>query len=405
MCPNMHFGILVRISAAYSSERANAVLELLAQAHPFLRSVVAREDAEKLYYAVGEKSRIEASERDMPQTLWSDYAEIGRPNWNVFESGLLKVVLYPDADGFQVLFIAHHLLGDGRAIASLACEFAEAYAGKKAPVAVEERLIRSMDDLPSGSALTRMNRFLMHWANKCWAKGKESVTYEEYATFAARFTAENPVEHRLSSLKQPETDKLLGLCKENGISINDLLLARLFRASGARKVIIAADIRRFLKSYSSSALGNYASAIGVAAPHGGDLIKNAQALHRQVKRCIGDNRKLMLILACYLTLTPSLIETAAIAALGGFHSKAAGFIGSEMLGYGKRDGVSLTNLGALDCPAMESAVFIPPASPATAQTVGALTANGKLRLCSSFYTKTLSISEAERQLNIMVGRE
>lgn len=70
-----------------------------------------------------------------------------------------------------------------------------------------------------------------------------------------------------------------------------------------------------------------------------------------------------------------------------------------------RDSVSLTNLGAMDCPTMESAVFIPPASPATAQTVGVLTVNGKLRLCSSFYTKTLSTGEAERQLNIMAGRE
>ena len=97
-------------------------------------------------------------------------------------------------------------------------------------------------------------------------------------------------------------------------------------------------------------------------------------------------RKLMLILSCYLTMDQTLIDAAAIAALGNFESKAAKFVGSNMFGFSKRDGYSITNLGAIDNPHIKEAVFLPPASPATRKTIGVLTVNGRMQLCSCTYT-------------------
>lgn len=55
MCPNMHFGILVRIKSFYDGEQVKKSLKVLQEAHPFLQSLIAEEkDTQRLYYQVQE---------------------------------------------------------------------------------------------------------------------------------------------------------------------------------------------------------------------------------------------------------------------------------------------------------------------------------------------------------------
>ena len=49
------------------------------------------------------------------------------------------------------------------------------------------------------------------------------------------------------------------------------------------------------------------------------------------------NRKLMLVLACYFNLEPTLLDAAAIAGMGGFESKAAEFVGGGKVHVGRCD--------------------------------------------------------------------
>ncbi len=52
MCPNMYFGIQFRIRADYESGKMKETVRALADAHPFLKSVIAKEEASgRLYYA------------------------------------------------------------------------------------------------------------------------------------------------------------------------------------------------------------------------------------------------------------------------------------------------------------------------------------------------------------------
>ena len=91
----------------------------------------------------------------------------------------------------------------------------------------------------------------------------------------------------------------------------------------------------------------------------------------------------MLVLACYFEMSPTLLDAAAISALGGFESEAAKFVGGGMFGFTNPHSYSITNLGKLENPNIESLMFIPPASPAAKLTLGVVTLNGKMRACSS----------------------
>ena len=94
-----------------------------------------------------------------------------------------------------------------------------------------------------------------------------------------------------------------------------------------------------------------------------------------------------MILACYFRLNPELIDAAAISTMGDFKSKAGKFVGSLILGYGKRNGYSVTNLGNIENPNIEEAMFIPPASPANKKTMGVLSVNHRMKKCTVYYEK------------------
>lgn len=404
MCPNMHFGILVKVNAPYDAAKVGETIDILANAHPFLRSVMGWEqNYSRLFYQVSENSRVALTERESIQTIWQDYSGISKTNWNVFEEGLLKVFLYPDQEDFQVLFIAHHILADGRRLLELCCQFADLYVQGTRPDYAEERLIAEPSDLPPGSELSNVNRLLLAKANNQWKKEKRQATYDEYAAFAESFVREQPVAHMCSSLGQRGVEAMRILCHEQQISINDLLTARLFLTTKEPKIIMAADIQDKLYCYQQGALGNYASALSLYwKGRERDEIRLAKKVHKQAAVHLADNRKLMLILSCYLNLEGSLIDAAAIAALGCFDSKAARFVGRTMLGYGKGEGISITNLGAIENQNIREATFIPPASPAAKETFGIVTVNGRMALCCSFYEKSVTAESVREHITKLV---
>lgn len=50
--------------------------------------------------------------------IMEDYEEISSHGWDVRKESLLKILIYPKENDFQILFIAHHLLCDGRGLYS-----------------------------------------------------------------------------------------------------------------------------------------------------------------------------------------------------------------------------------------------------------------------------------------------
>lgn len=387
MCPNMHFGMLVELRAEYDGNKIKETLEKMAKAHPFLRSVISyEEDGIRLYYDVKEESMVSLVEKESIDTIWEDYKSISKFEWNPFVNGLLKAYAYNNSGQTILLFVAHHLLGDGRCLLEIAKEFAECYVQNMEPKYVEETLIRTIDDLPEKSDLTGMSKLLVKRANKQWQTEGKRVGYEEYAAFVEKFAASHPVCLKEHSVSDEEFKKMVRLCKENGITLNDLLMAHMYIKTGTEKIIIAADLRKKLACYREGACGNYASAMGIVCKSKTtDVIKKAKEVHHIVRKQMSNNRKLMLVLACYFNMEPTLLDATAIAGMGGFESKAGAFVGGSMFGFSAPKSYSITNLGKIESESMLSAMFIPPASPAAKCTLGVVTVNDKMRLCTSSY--------------------
>lgn len=385
MCPNMHFGMLLEIEKEYKEDKIKEILDRMAGAHPFLKALIAYEEGtDKLYYKITNHSQISLYVREDMAALWEDYSRISEKDWDVFENGMLKVYVYPKEQGMAVLFITHHLLVDGRGLLELAQEFANAYVEEVMPVFAEEQLMESIHDLPPKSELVGISKLLIKQANKQWKKENHIVSYEQYQSFVEEYSKKHKAAYQTYVLDKNEVEQMSVLCKENGVTINDLLMASMYQKTGTNKIIIAADIRNDLNCYKAGALGNYSTAMGIVCKSKtADIVQKAREVHELVQKHKKRNRDWFLVMACYLEIEPTLLDAAAISALGGFESKAGSFVGGGMFGMKSPNSYSITNLGRIENKNMKSLMFIPPASPAAKLTLGVVTLNGIMKVCSS----------------------
>ena len=380
MCPNMHFGIIADIRKEFDNERLKESIEVLKAAHPLLVSLISEEkDTGRIFY---EKQ----NDPEIPVTLgtdWQiDYDNVSKAGWNVQKEALLKVFVYPSNDSFKILFIAHHLLCDGRGLLMLTEEFAEYYSANTKPEFSEERLIESIRDLPQGSELGFISKIIIKDANKKWGKEGHKVSYDEYLKFEKDFDSKQNITRNIMNFDGPSLDDMLSVCKENEVSVNDYLIARMMIEENTQKIIIASDIRTKFMNYNEGSLGNYASAFSVVVKKKhSDVIELSKSVRDEIKKILRSPKKEMLVLACYLTMDPELLDAVAISTLGGFTSNAGKFVGSKMFGYEAREGYCITNLGKIKSEIISEAAFIPPSSPANKKAWGVLTVNDKMRIC------------------------
>ncbi len=385
MCPNMHFGIKMELSCNFDESKLYDTVRKIAEARPFLRCVIASQDGmDTLYYKDTGVSQSEIVVSPDEDSLWEDYRKISETDWSVFEKGMLKLYVYPKEKGMTLLFIAHHLLTDGRGLLELVQTFADVYTTGISPEPAEERLIESIEDLPKKSALSGISRFLVKYANKQWKKENHAVSYEQYCVFAKEYGKTHPVEFKTYEIEREELRSIIQKCRGDGVSVNDWLMVEMYLRTGAEKIIIAADIRNRFANYNPGSLGNYSTAMGIVfKAKSTDVMEAAKAVRKCVQKHMNNTRALMLVLACYFEMNPTLLDAAAISALGGFNSRAARFVGEGMFGMSSPKSHSITNLGKVENEKIGSLLFIPPASPAAKFTLGVVTLNGVLRACSS----------------------
>ena len=384
MCPNMHFGIMAEIGKELDTEKITKTIAVLKSAHPLMRSLIAEEEgSSKIYYEEHPELEIPVTIKETESDWQTDYNAVSKAGWNVQREALLKVFAYPSENNTKILFIAHHLLCDGRGLLQLVQEFAEHYVSGIEPRQADGKLIESIEDLPKGSDLRFISKVIIKDANKKWQKEGHRVSYDEYLKFEREFDSKQKIERKITNIDGEELDKILASCKENGVSLNDYLIAQMMHEENTDKVVIASDIRNKIRNYNKGTIGNYATAFGVVVKKkNNDTMKLAKTVSNEVKNIINKPDKEMLVLSCYFNMDPELLDAVAISTFGDFPSNAGKFVGSKMFGFEKRDGHCITNLGRIESSTINEAVFIPPASPANKKAWGVLTINKNMRICS-----------------------
>ncbi len=384
MCPNMHFGIMAEIGKELDTEKITKTIAVLKSAHPLMRSLIAEEEgSNKIYYEEHPELEIPVTIKETETDWQTYYNAVSKAGWNVQKEALLKVIAYPSENTTKILFIAHHLLCDGRGLLQLIQEFADHYVNGTEPQQADGKLIERIEDLPQGSDLKFISKVIIKDANKKWSKEGHKVSYDEYLKFEREFDSKQKIKRKITNIDGEELDNILASCKEYGVSLNDYLIAQMMHEENTDKVVIASDIRNKIRNYQKGTIGNYATAFGVVVKKkNNDTMELAKTVSNEVRNIINKPDKEMLVLSCYFNMDPGLLDAVAISTIGDFPSNAGKFVGSKMFGFEKRDGHCITNLGRMESTIINEAVFIPPASPANKKAWGVITINKNMRICS-----------------------
>ncbi len=391
MCPAMCFGTVMSMDLELNESRIRDTVRELSFSHPFLRALLFHNEKEdRYYYDVKDTSQVrikichdEIRGIDAPQILQL-YGDITGKEFDLCKEGMLIVTAWPALGKTIVLMVFHHLLADGRGALQLTKEFADYYVFGRKPAFAQEKLISSAEEFPEDSGLSFVSRMLVRYANRQWRKEGGRLSYADYRRRADEFLSSDQVRHILSVVPNREMSEISDRCRAEGVTVNDYLLAKVFLEEQPGRIVIARDLRDSLKCYRRGAMGNYSTAFSVELKNAGNnLYKAAGKVHEKVEKISAKPSALYLVLQCYAALEPGLLDAAMMASRGRFESRAAGFIGRTFFHLDRAEGFSITNLGRTDSDAIEDAYFIPPASPAMKKTLGVLTVNGQMRICTS----------------------
>ena len=384
MCPNMFFGIQFKIDQAFIGAKFEDSLRNLSRIHPTTLMNVTFDKDNNAFLTATDKSIL-----DFTLTSSLDYKKIfnniSKSSWNTTKESLLRIYVCCNDNSFSVLFVTHHILCDGRGLLTLVKDFANLYAKSKLSDAPRKAIIPILigDDnkLPKESALPFVSKVITKDANKRFTKENHKVNYEDYLKFEKEFGNKNLISYSDDKHTTDYTKKIISLCKENAISVNDYLVAKMMQEENNGELLIASDIRSKLSNYVPDSVGNFATAYTIKVKKvDSDIIKLAKNINATNKKIASTPSKEMLVLSFYMLLDKELLDAIAISTLGSFKSESGNFVGSNMFGYKSRSNISITNLGKFQSDVISEAFFIPPASPANKKTWGVLTLNDTMTI-------------------------
>lgn len=264
MCPDMEFGVYFKVKSRYEYKQVEDTIDSLAYfGHPFMSARIKDDENGKPYYEIMTRPELFCMEMPQKGSYFDDFKAERNKGWDVYHEPLLKVLLYPGSEDFGALFIAHHLLCDGRGLMGLCMEFAKCYIENCEPEHRCEKLIASYDDFPKDSRLPLISRIIVSDANKRWRSEKTKLLYDEYLSFEKEYISKRSLLIETKTFTGKKLDELISICHSLGVSVNDYLIAEMVLIKKTNKVITAADIRNKLSNYHEGSLGNYSTAFSV----------------------------------------------------------------------------------------------------------------------------------------------
>lgn len=324
---------------------------------------------------------------------------------------LLRIYVIPLVNAFTVIFISHHLLGDGRSSVMLMEALARAYTGEKLEY-VDIRLMKDMTEFQHNKPMNAISRLYLSSINRAWRKSKKLFSRQEYKELFETYQNEHGAEIYTLSLNAVEFRKLHYSCKAKDITINSALVAAFIWAQKeidirhtehVDRVGMGVDIREQLKFDASKLIGNYVSAVSIAQGKLPDLPfdKFVEQIHKKIQKKINNQGSRILALQALDWLDGSLQDAAYFAEYTDYQNKSAERC-AKVFGYdGPPLGLGITNLGNVvmklpEHACVESLLLIPPAAPCNDMTVGVVTCQGVMQIGISYQTACINSELVKR---------
>lgn len=372
--PNVYITMCVELAGKVCPHRLTAAVEKAYQANEAAMSKIVLEQGAAYY------DRLPAS---ACKTVITDknWAELVRENEKVpfaIDKGELvrTFIILAEADT-QMMVMAHHLAGDGKAILYLIKDIMNALAGE--PLTYKPLTLLTRKSF-SDTKLALPAKLYARYCRRKWEK--TYFTWQDYYEIHRKYWENTSSDLRCETLSAAQTGQIIESARQIGCSVNSYLITMLLQKYKKKcEVGIPVSIRE----ERNEAMSNLTSGISIKDQFDTEktFAENAMRVHRKIQKEI--KKKRVFILQFLAEHPMTLIDAVLLKTHDCYDSPLAAKT-AELMGYTgeKTRDLGVTNLMKVDIPMrygnyrINHMIFVPPAVSYSHNIIGVLTVNGKM---------------------------
>ena len=416
--PTAHISLVLRLRGDVSEEALKDAVAKMLISYPQFR-VRIEWDEEGVHDSTTEgaaevpvKIYNRESENYWIEVLNKEHAIPLRPS----KGPLTRFILVKGEGMSELIVFCHHTISDGRSL-ELALREVLLHIDEpsREPLEFIEVPSQTLDQFPKGSEWGRVKKGLVGRINKKW--GKEKVVFDEEDLLNIWEAMWKDAQYCIEIIEfdEEETERLVKVSRENGVTLNSTLLVTLAKAridalgpyDGKAKVATAVDARKRLRVDCSDAVGFYAggSFTEFEYKENASLWDNVRAYHKRVSKDLEDNNVFDSVISHHY-IDQTLVDAMGASYFGGmiephqsrykklseYAARTDGMVAKQLARLSDRaPDIISTNLGRLSTPSeitgivVERAFFTPSAGQKMELVLGIATASGKLTITLNYY--------------------
>lgn len=303
--------------------------------------------------------------------------------FKIDQGELIRGFLFQGKEQADVLILAHHLAGDGKAIVYFIEQFMNALNGEELPYQSLRTI--SVEEIPEKKKIARsIGLFLRYW-NKKWKKSGRSFSMEDRRLIHHLYWSKNKMRIYCEHFSAEELERLLTKAKRAQVSLSSYLITAFAKIIPEKIAIGIAIDARLDKNRN---LGNQASGTEIAYKYnsGKSFNENAKRFHRILKRKLSSGSSKYFVLYFMGKLQGSLIDSMYMQLSGEYQnhvSKSMAKIGGYL---DNKRYYSFSNLTKLNIPDQYGKykicdfIFIPPHISYGKRLIGVATLNKEMNI-------------------------
>ena len=403
---NMMITLCVKLKAEVPFEKLETAFYAACALHEVLSNKVVIEPSGEAFYVENDspQNRFEKTSGSLEELVFLNE----RKRFRIEEGEYLRGFDTPDG----LVFLMHHLGGDGKSLLYFTETFMRCLAGEHCDPVPFRTL--TLEELPGNPKLPLFYRAVTGLWNRKWRSEKRSFSFEDLDAAYDRFWKERRTLILKKRYEKAELEELLLRSRKAGVSLTAYLITEWIRdndtqgsrdsgANGGTKPVkgvktgrnaepaigLAADGRMD----GNRSMGNQATGISIRYRYQRDrsFEENARAVHALMKKSLTDSSRRYFVLRFMGRLEPSLRDALNLERAGYFHCKTVARV-AESLGYGTRcRDLSITNLTRADIPLcygayeIEEIIFLPPIVSYAKNVIGIVTAGDVMYVTRHVY--------------------
>lgn len=336
--PSVYISLLASIEGDITIEEMKEAVEKGYSGNETTMSKVLLENG-NIYFQNLEKTgcRVFVDERNWQEIMNESEQSVFR----IDEGELVRSYIIPTKKGLSLFIMAHHIMGDGKALIMLLEDILCNLSGREAGYRPLNR--EGTEKFPSNLKLPIPVRMGIKALNAMWKRKGEIFAWEDYYHVHEKFWKDRQSDIQFETIEKEQLDLIKAECKDWGITVNSYVVTKLLRKHPEYENVCCPISRRG----ENRSISNQVILVRMLCQY--DAKKtfeaNAKEVHRIIRHRLENNGNKYFIALSLGKMEPTLIDSSLVYAHGGYQNSISKKT-AQLIGYAgdKKTHLSVTNL-------------------------------------------------------------